>query len=86
VAAARVEREPGAEVRDLADQVGVWGAMRNLIGVLAQGLRPALFPEVSVVGRLGHDCADDCSRGRAGGEHTSLLYPDFTIPPPPRDQ
>ena len=46
-----------------------------MIGVFAQDLRPPLFPEVSVVGRLGHDSADNGSSGRAGGDTTPSVQP-----------
>jgi hypothetical protein len=49
VAAARVESASGTQVTDLGREMGVRGPLRNAIAVLAQGLRPALFPERSVV-------------------------------------
>ena len=49
LAAARVESASGTQVTDLGGQMGVRGPLRDAIPVLPQGLRPALFPEVSVV-------------------------------------
>jgi hypothetical protein len=45
VAATRVESASGTQVADLGGQMGVRGPLRDAIAVLAQGLRPALFPE-----------------------------------------
>ena len=49
VAAARVESASGRQVADLGGQMGVRAPLRHAIPVLAQRLRPALFPEVPVV-------------------------------------
>jgi hypothetical protein len=49
VAAARVESASGTQVTDLGGQMGVRGPLCDAIPVRAEGLRPALFPEVSVV-------------------------------------
>jgi hypothetical protein len=49
VAAARVESASGSQVADLGDQMGVRGPLRDAVPVLAQGLGPALLPEVPVV-------------------------------------
>ena len=49
VTAARVESASGTQVVDLGGQMGVRGPLRDAASVLAQGLRPALFPEAPVV-------------------------------------
>jgi hypothetical protein len=48
VTAARVEDEPRTQVADLGAQMRIWGAIRDSISVLAQDLRPSLFPEAPV--------------------------------------
>src|ERR1700751_4122069 len=83
VTASRVQGPAGAQILGLGDEVSVWGAMGNLIGVLAQDLRPALFPEVSVVGGWGHERADDCSSGPAGLRRRGALPAILTGCTPP---
>lgn len=49
MAAAGIERVAGTQVTDLGGQMGVGGPLRNAIPVLAQDLRPAVFPEALAV-------------------------------------
>jgi hypothetical protein len=61
VTTARVMGDTRTQVLDRFGQMGVRQAFRDCIPVLAQGLRPALFPEVPIE-RRGHNAA---SAGRS---------------------
>jgi hypothetical protein len=59
MAAARVKSDTGTKVLDLADQMRVRRTAGQLIWVLAQNLRPTLFPITLVVRRIGHGAAHE---------------------------